>query len=336
MSGSYRSIILAFGLILIGAGEPPKNATQSKKDQAQTDQKQSAPSVVIGNPSSPPQDRGCKRGEDSRESDLCAQWKAADAAADAAYWSWLQMIAGFMGLVVGGGTLFAAWRAAHWAKEAAKHTETSATESRAATKAMQESNRISNEAQRAWVTIRIVPVAINSTPIGLDIKIGVIAENIGQSIATHFDIQADVLFKGQTEIFTDFIDRVDAKISDWSMGTPAGVNSSLLPKDSETETKLFRFPHDKVQWWNAGSRKRPTFQAVVVACVVYRTVGAPDLMQVSTRSAYLGERVDGETISFQVKQGSKLRGDEIATDPFHMTLSHREHTANDDRRQRGQ
>jgi len=37
-----------------------------------------------------------------------------------------------LGLLIGGGTLFAAWRAAHWAKEAATHTESGATESKRA------------------------------------------------------------------------------------------------------------------------------------------------------------------------------------------------------------
>lgn len=31
----------------------------------------------------------CKRGDDRRYSDLCAQWKAADAAADSAWWAWV-------------------------------------------------------------------------------------------------------------------------------------------------------------------------------------------------------------------------------------------------------
>jgi hypothetical protein len=40
------------------------------------------------------------------------------------------MIAAFIGLLVGGGTLFAAWRAAHWAKGAAFHAEEGVREAR--------------------------------------------------------------------------------------------------------------------------------------------------------------------------------------------------------------
>lgn len=101
MLRSYRGIILAFGLILLGAGEPRNQ--QSKEQGAQSDLTKAAATVSAAitslkvstekNPSCDP------RGED-RNSDLCAQWKAADAARDAANYAWLAILLGFSGTVL--------------------------------------------------------------------------------------------------------------------------------------------------------------------------------------------------------------------------------------------
>ena len=40
----------------------------------------------------------CRRGDDRRYSDLCAQWKAADAASDSAWWAWASGIVGISSL----------------------------------------------------------------------------------------------------------------------------------------------------------------------------------------------------------------------------------------------
>ncbi len=63
-------------------------------------------------------DGGCKRGEERRSSDLCAQWKAADAAKEAAYWTGETFWLGVGGLAVGFLTLGAACAAAYFAKVA--------------------------------------------------------------------------------------------------------------------------------------------------------------------------------------------------------------------------
>lgn len=68
-------------------------------------------------------DRGCPREHEERQSDLCAQWKAADAAAEAAVASQRQVWIGGVGLVLGLLTLVAAAFAAYFAKRAATATE---------------------------------------------------------------------------------------------------------------------------------------------------------------------------------------------------------------------
>lgn len=69
-------------------------------------------------------DPGCDKGHDDRKSDLCAQWKAADAAADSAHVAWLQF---WIGSTVSALTLLAAIAAAVYAGAAAHHTASSVT-----------------------------------------------------------------------------------------------------------------------------------------------------------------------------------------------------------------
>jgi hypothetical protein len=127
MPRSCRFIIIAIaGLILVGAGQTPNAAAQPKKGQSTAT---IANKPTPSNPTAPekpiatPPDTGCKQGEDKRGSDLCAQWKAADAAADGAYWSWGQLWIGAVGLILGAVTMTAAIAAAFFAKSAADHTK---------------------------------------------------------------------------------------------------------------------------------------------------------------------------------------------------------------------
>ncbi|HQS07589.1 MAG TPA: hypothetical protein PLK13_02085 [Xanthobacteraceae bacterium] len=75
-------------------------------------------------------DMPCKYGEDNRNSSLCAQWSASDAAKESADWArrnfWIDVVGCFIGILTLGAASAAAW----YAREAAKHTETSAKESR--------------------------------------------------------------------------------------------------------------------------------------------------------------------------------------------------------------
>ena len=76
--------------------------------------------------------RPCAKGENDRDSDLCAQWKAADAAAEAASYAeplyWLSVVGAVIGLltaVFAGGAAWFAKRAADAARAQFAHTEIS-------------------------------------------------------------------------------------------------------------------------------------------------------------------------------------------------------------------
>lgn len=73
--------------------------------------------------SSQPVDGGCKAGEDNRRSDLCAQWKAADAAMSSADAAEEQVFISWLALLLGTVTMAAAIAAAMYARRAAVATE---------------------------------------------------------------------------------------------------------------------------------------------------------------------------------------------------------------------
>lgn len=118
MLRSYRLLILAFGLILAGASPPKENG--QKPDHGSNSQAEKALSDIasaLGEANKPSDlEQPCSAGEDQRSSDLCAQWKAADAAKSSADAAWLF---GTLGSLIGTLTLAAAGAAAWYASKAA-------------------------------------------------------------------------------------------------------------------------------------------------------------------------------------------------------------------------
>ena len=112
-NGIYRSVIVAIaGLVLIGAGEPPKKAGYSDQTDAAKPEQHSAPTVPLNASETIPkvksekQQEPCGNSRYDSNDDLCAQWKAADAASDAAQWArWQLWLSGF-GIV---GLLISLW-----------------------------------------------------------------------------------------------------------------------------------------------------------------------------------------------------------------------------------
>lgn len=106
MSRGYRLLIVALaGLILAGANHSdPESRVQESDSQAEVAERlrdiaptyhQQAERTEIPDKQVEP----CNPGDDRRYSDLCAQWKAADAAADSAWWAWAAGIAGVISTV---------------------------------------------------------------------------------------------------------------------------------------------------------------------------------------------------------------------------------------------
>lgn len=116
--------------MLVGAGEGPKPPTQANtgNEQAEIAKRLGEVSATLkGAQETDQTTQPCDPKKPNRNSDLCAQWKAADAAANAANAAWEQIRIGWIGIALGSITMFAAIAAAFYAREAAKHTETNAT-----------------------------------------------------------------------------------------------------------------------------------------------------------------------------------------------------------------
>jgi hypothetical protein len=136
-NGIYRSIVIAaFGWLSLAASPPEQSAQRNKpasESASQSDLSRVA-SAIEKLPQAQAPDTGCKPGQDNRDSDLCAQWKAADGAYASAIWTERTFWLGVVGVAIGGLTLFFASSAAHWAKEAATETKRSADAADAAHK----------------------------------------------------------------------------------------------------------------------------------------------------------------------------------------------------------
>jgi len=114
------------------AVSPPESGGQAEQAKPQQNQQTTTGSTPIGQPQVESADKTdntnqpCKAGQDNRNSDLCAQWKAADAAKESADWArqsyWLILA----GTVIGFMTFCAAIAAAIYAGQAAVHTRRSA------------------------------------------------------------------------------------------------------------------------------------------------------------------------------------------------------------------
>ena len=156
-NGIYRSIIFAVaGLILIGAGGKPAPRADTKQAQAAqpvASKADNADPIIPKTDKTESKDQGCKQGQDDRQSDLCAQWKAADAATDAARSSDTQTFIGWIGLLLGGITMGAAIAAALYARRAAVATESTVAIAQEAAKGADSALNIANRNADAAVRL---------------------------------------------------------------------------------------------------------------------------------------------------------------------------------------
>ncbi len=103
-NGIYRCIFATLvGLTLVSAAPKQGSEKGGKNPNAQSDAGQSSKPVTgqssdtVQIPQAPIHDRPCDQGNDNRQSDLCAQWKAADAASEAAWWAAFGSIVAMIG-----------------------------------------------------------------------------------------------------------------------------------------------------------------------------------------------------------------------------------------------
>jgi hypothetical protein len=197
----WRSIIAAIG-IAIAVASPPENKARAQDQNAGAEAEQARGYAFSGffeeADEHPSLDEPCEQGEDNRSSDLCAQWKAADAAYTSAVWTERTAYIGIAGLVLGTLTLAAAAAAAYYAGVAAVQTKRGADAADRAVRISEESAKIAADAlsasqaaaaevDRAWIRIDVTAgdlvfdEALNRVQLGIRVNI----INIGRSPATN-------------------------------------------------------------------------------------------------------------------------------------------------------
>ena len=159
VGGVVAAILLVFWLAL-----PPHDGGHAGKHDARRPVSNAAPPVTIRAPNpvevaqSAEYQRPCGQGDDNRNSDLCAQWKAAEGASEAAYWArwqvWLAL-AGTIGLFV---TIYYTRKALLLAVESAADADAALSiatrNADAAQQQVEVSRQVAYDEIRPWVKLR--------------------------------------------------------------------------------------------------------------------------------------------------------------------------------------
>ena len=113
-------------MALAGASPPREGAGKLGGETKQLQETAARPAATAKADGSEPLYAACQKGEAKRDSDLCAQWYAADSAYEASVWA--RRTGWFTGLslIVGAVTMGAAIAAAMFARDAANHSQQNA------------------------------------------------------------------------------------------------------------------------------------------------------------------------------------------------------------------
>lgn len=248
----------------------------------------------------------CRNTPEDRQSDLCAQWKAVD-------WTKLGTIVAIFGTLALLFQIRLGWEAVKDTGEAAR--------------AMERQNELTEAAQRPWVRLSALPKLIRRYGAdGLYLRVDFLAENIGKSPATHFDIEHEIMFREQTEKGFALDARIRGKIEAWKADYTTGPKAILAPNDTQNGSIWDDYA---VPWWDMGVGTK-TAHPVLLAAVFYRTPGAPEMVQLSWRSWYLVSIAgDGSVVSWIPFTKDDLGPDRLCVEPFLASMAHEEYKSKD-------
>ena len=331
MSGGYRVIIAgalaALLLVTFGFGWISGTLNDVKEQRYQTYRHAAdkptdvQPSLTGGTIAKAFEYRApCDNPEGHEESDLCAQWKAANAAEDGALWTKLGFWVGVIGSVL------LLWQI--------NLTRKAVEETSEATEAMRSANVISENAQRAWVRLGAIPKLVRRTGLnGLYIRVDFTAENTGGSAATHFMLYHRIMFRPYGDTGDKIEQEMIYQIDQWKDKHSVKENANLLPNDKEVSGDWKTFKAEEIQW-----RDRvfigEVAQPMLLAAVAYKTVFEPKVLQITWRSWYLatsGE--DGQLNTYIPKpdHNQPLGPGDLCADGFHRSASHHQHDEGSDK-----
>lgn len=266
-------VVAMLGMASLGAAE---SKTLSRGVTAKADVIESPPLFAAG-----PIDEGCKSGGDIRTSDLCAQWKAADAASDGTRWAFWQVVLGGIGLGLGTFTMGAAVAAAIYAKRAANAAEGAI--------AIARSN--SEMELRAWVSLQVAEIGgfkiVNDMP---HFTASLHASNLGQSPAKSVSITLSMIFG------TGVREDIDATVAAYRSGEIKYHDTILFP--GEVFTHTYSCEHE-------GDAPGPTAVGICVL-TAYRTVFDDDLRFTARAFQLIDLRRGDDMIDFKSLPGKTV------------------------------
>jgi hypothetical protein len=209
--------LFAAGLV---AAAPPKNDRAQADRETQQDIAKSLRQIATAANRSHEASNingECSERQEYRRSDLCAQWKAADAARSAADAAWLF---GILGAAIGVLTLAAAVAAALFAGRAATHTKTGADEAKRSADAAETNVKVARESlaaeNRAWIEIgELTHGDLQFDGSYIILKVAFKMTNIGQTVAlnvmTYARLILDPFVRPDTAGWQAFRDDMAAK-----------------------------------------------------------------------------------------------------------------------------
>lgn len=238
----------------------------------------------------------CRQGQDDRQSELCAQWKAADAA----YYATLVAVLGT--LVAAIGTLGIYWQI--------KLTRKALQETRDATVAVKAGNEIAMAAQRPWVAINVTPTALERQGKSIKFEADVFLTNKGQSAARNVCIGWNLVYSSSMKFET-----VDAIFEGFDRLKKSG-RKIVIPGDTEK----FRYWNyrsvDDLPWGTSATWKEGEVGAVFVVSALYQSDITADKWLRTDQAFLVCYRREGQMRSGISRSFRRIRADSLILEPI--------------------
>lgn len=309
-----KALALLIVVAALAGNSPVPHDSSDKHESARTEERTaiSRNGTSLTEAKKPKQEIApCTRGDEDRQSELCAQWKAADAAAKAAKAADDTVVIGGIGLALATFTTLAAVAAAVFAYFASDHT--------------QKANRISENSARAWVALNIKPNSIEPYKSGSYFRVNFTAQNTGDTIAKNFRFLTEIFFLDDTRETGAIHDAIREKIDQWKLEYATTNTSCLIPNDIE----IIPFWDDRqppdLSWVNNSISGSEVMYPIFIAAVFYRTTFEPNLVQLSWRSWYICSYHKNRKIAHWIEKDKFYGPDDICAEPFRNSLVHEEY-----------
>lgn len=264
-------------LSLLGAAASAQEASREQPVESQSiaDSLQRIASSVENSEAPSEVMQPCPRGTDNRSSDICAQWKAADSAHDAAWWGGATFYVGLVGLLLGAITMGAAIAAALYAKRAAVATERAAEIAKLAAAGADQALEIATRNADAAVSLVQNQIALERG------RLVVGHTDCKYSLSREVDLHLAVSNFGKTPvILRGYVsESTGGPNFDGLEGIPLTLVSNIIPPQSNGELTNIASVH--------GFGDHGIF-GYIIGYVEYDLIFTPDDSDVEPRRSYFG------------------------------------------------